>query len=91
MKAAAKITIKGTVQGVFFRNFVKAEADKLGLKGFVRNLEDGNVEVIVEGGDEISKLVEVLKQGPPHAQIRDVGVEERKWSGEFDDFRVLRF
>ena len=57
-----KITITGTVQGVFFRTFIKEKADELGLKGFVRNLDDGRVEVVVEGRDEnANKMIEVCK------------------------------
>ena len=92
MKTGAKIIVKGTVQGVFFRQFVKEEADKLGLNGFVRNLENGDVEVVVEGDKEkINSLSRILKEGPKHAQIRDVSVEEKKWEGEFKEFKILRF
>jgi len=92
MKIQAKLTVKGTVQGVFFRQFVKEAADSLELVGFVRNLEDGDVEIIVDGSDErIDQFVEAVKKGPAHSIIKDVVVEERKWGGEMDDFKVLRF
>ena len=91
MKTSAKLTISGTVQGVFFRQFVKESADKFNLKGFVRNLDNGDVEVVVEGdSDNIQKMIEVCKKGPPHAQIRNVNVEEKKWQGQFEGFKVLR-
>ena len=84
--------MQGTVQGIFFRQFVKGHADDLKLKGFVRNLENGDVEAIVEGEqDAIDRFANFCKKGPEHSQIRNVIVEERKWSGEFDDFKVLRF
>jgi len=92
MKKAAKIVVKGTVQGVFFRQFVKEYADNLKLTGICRNLENNDVEIIVEGeGDNIERLASVVRKGPEHSQIRDVGVEERKWSGEFSEFKILRF
>ena len=92
MKAGARLTVRGTVQGIFFRQFVKGHADKLRLTGFVRNLEDGDVEIIVEGeGEQIERLVRFVEKGPEHSQIRAVNVEERKWSGEFKEFKVLRF
>ena len=92
MKKAARLVVKGTVQGIFFRQFVKGHADKLGLRGFVRNLESGDVEIVVEGeGEQIERLVGFARKGPAHAQIRDVKVEERKWSGDFEEFKVLRF
>jgi len=92
MKYAAKIIVKGTVQGVFFRQFVKENADNLKLRGHVRNLETGEVEVIVEGEKEqIERLIRIIKSGTEHFQIRDVKVQERKWSGDFKEFKILRF
>ena len=92
MKQAVRLIVKGTVQGVFFRQFCKENADKLNLKGFVRNLENGDVELVLEGdNDAIDKMIELCRQGPAHSMIKDVEVQERKWGGEFLDFRVLRF
>lgn len=92
VKIGGKFLIKGTVQGVFFRNFCKESADSLNLRGYVRNLESGEVEVYAEGDKEnLAKLEAILKKGPPHAQIREIKIEEKKWSGEFKDFKVIRF
>ena len=105
MKKAARLIVKGTVQGIFFRQFVKDHSDSLGLVGFVRNLAEGDtltdsdnlagapcVEIIVEGeGEKIERLIGFVKKGPEHAQIRNVQIEERKWSGEFKEFKILRF
>mgnify|MGYP000109055231 FL=1 len=92
MKKAARFVVQGTVQGIFFRQFVKGHADELKLRGFVRNLESGEVEVIAEGEAEgLGRLNEFLKTGPEHAQIRGVKVEEKKWSGDFSEFKILKF
>ncbi len=92
MKTAGKFLIKGTVQGVFFRNFCKENAEELNLKGYARNMKSGEVEVYAEGEKEnLAKLEAILKKGPPHAQIREVKIEEKKWSGDFKDFKVLKF
>ncbi len=92
MKKAGKFVVQGTVQGIFFRQFVKEHAEDLKLRGFVRNLESGEVEVIAEGEAEgLDRLLGFLKTGPEHAQIRNVKVEERKWSGDFKEFKILRF
>ena len=91
MKKAVKIVILGSVQGVFFRQFVKEEADKLGVRGFVRNIDNGNVEIIVEGDmDKVNKLIEICRQGPKYAQIRNFSVEEKKFSGDYKEFKILR-
>jgi len=92
MKKAVKLIVQGTVQGIFFRQFVKGHANDLKLVGFVRNLENGNVEIIVEGEDgQIERLIGFVKKGPEHAQIRHVEINERKWSGDFKEFKILRF
>jgi len=92
MKKAARFVVQGTVQGIFFRQFVKEHADDLKLGGFVRNLDSGESEVIAEGEKEaIDRLLGFVKKGPEHAQIRNVIVEERKWSGDFGGFKIIRF
>ena len=92
MKKACRFVVQGTVQGIFFRQFVKEHADDLKLRGFVRNLESGEVEVVAEGeAENLGRLGGFLKSGPKHAQIRNVKFEERKWSGDFDGFKILRF
>jgi acylphosphatase len=92
MKKAMRFVVQGTVQGIFFRQFVKEHSDNSKLRGFVRNLESGEVEVIVEGeADDIKRLNGFLKTGPAHAQIRNVVAEERKWSGDFSEFKILKF
>jgi acylphosphatase len=92
MKKAARLIVQGTVQGIFFRQFVKEHSDNLGLVGFVRNLEDGTVEIIIEGeAEQIERLVRFVQKGPEHSQIRNVKVEERKWTGDLKEFKILRF
>jgi acylphosphatase len=92
VKGAVKLTVKGTVQSTFFRTFCKENADKLNLKGIVRTLENGDVEIIVEGEkSKIEEFFQIVKQGPKYSQIRSVTVEERKWTGDLKEFKVLRF
>ncbi len=61
------ILVKGLVQGVGFRAFVRRNAKRLGIKGFVRNLPDGfTVEIVAEGPDDaIEQLISITKQGGP--------------------------
>jgi len=85
-----KIIISGTVQGVLFRNFLKEQAEKLKLKGFTRNLDNGTVELVVEGKDEnVNKMIEKCKQGPSQAEIKDVEQKEINHQG-FSSFKILR-
>jgi len=81
--------ISGQVQGVMFRKYVKDEADKLGLKGHVRNLDSGEVEVVAEGKDEdVNTMILVCKKGAPQSHVKDVDVQEMNHIG-FDDFKIL--
>ena len=84
-----RIYISGTVQGIFFRNFVKENADSLELKGFVRNLNSGDVEVLVEGEiDQVDKMHEICKQGPKNAIVKNVLMEETPFQ-DFKEFKIL--
>ena len=70
------IIITGFVQGVGFRQFVKQQARKLGLVGWVQNMPDGSVEAKAFGPmDMIQQLIEVCKKGPFLAEVKDVQVE----------------
>ncbi|MBS3066747.1 acylphosphatase [Candidatus Pacearchaeota archaeon] len=89
MKKAIKMLINGTVQGVFFRNFVKEEADKLDVKGFIRNLDSGNIEVFAEGEIEnVDQLCKICETGPRHAKIKNVSINESPFQ-DFKEFKVL--
>ena len=75
------------MQGVFFRAWTRDEARALGLTGWVRNDDDGSVEALLEGSEEaVSKMVELMGQGPSHARVDDVEVEEAdpEGSGRFE-------
>jgi acylphosphatase len=90
MKKSVRLYINGTVQGVFFRVFIKENAEKLNLKGFVRNLEDGQIEVFLEGNvDDVKEMIEICEKGPKHAMIREVKVKPESFQ-DFKEFKVLR-
>jgi acylphosphatase len=79
-----KWVISGLVQGVGFRWYVKRRADRLGLKGWVKNLPTGQVEVVAEGPEEaLRQLEEFLHKGPPAARVD--GVEKWQISDEVID------
>ena len=75
--------VSGDVQGVGFRVSTRAEAQRAGLSGFVRNSADGTVEVEAEGSvDAVAAFVEWLHQGPPGAQVTGVSTRELTPSGQ---------
>ena len=85
----AKINISGQVQGVFFRRSAKLEAEKLGIVGWARNLDDGSVEVMAEGDREnVDEFIKWCKSGPPFAKVEKVEVEEQKGLEGFSDFSI---
>ncbi len=79
-----KATIHGRVQGVFFRQTTRQEAQRLGLTGWVKNEWNGTVSVVAVGTDEKLKQFETfLHQGPPAAQVNRV---EAAWSAAQEQF-----
>jgi len=91
MKKAIRIYIFGNVQGIFFRNFIKENADKLKIKGYTRNKDDGSVECWFEGEQEkVAKLIEICKQGPKEAVVKRIDQIEEKFQG-FKDFKIIYF
>lgn len=77
MSTAKRILVSGRVQGVFFRDSCRQEAERLDISGEARNLADGRVEVIAVGEDDaVARLIEWCREGPPHASVDSVEVEE---------------
>ena len=84
------IRVSGKVQGVFYRATAKDVADQLGIKGWVKNLPDNNVEIKATASEEIlQKFMDWCKQGPPKARVEDVIVEELSLE-EFNGFTIIR-
>lgn len=73
----ARFVVRGLVQGVGYRWFVRRAATRLGLSGVARNLDDGTVEVLVEGpASGIAGLEAELRRGPSMAQVQGVDKSE---------------
>lgn len=86
---SAHVLIHGLVQGVAFRAFTLGAASRLGLQGGVRNLTNGQVEVMLEGAREtIEQVLEVLRVGPPHGRVDGLHVEWGAYSGEYSNFQI---
>jgi len=91
MKKSVRIYIKGTVQGVFFRGFIKENAEWYNVKGFVRNLEDGRIEIFLEGDtNNVDKMIELCKKGPKHSMIKKVEIKDERFQ-DFKTFKILHF
>lgn len=85
-----RLIIKGKVQGVNYRANAKNVADLIGVKGWVRNLPDSNVEITATAAEDVlQKFIGWCKQGPPRAVVEEVIVEETALV-EFSVFRIIR-
>lgn len=70
-----RVVVYGVVQGVFFRDTCRAQAERLGVTGWVRNLPEGTVEAAFEGDrDRVERLLEWSRQGPDEAEVTGVEV-----------------
>jgi acylphosphatase len=89
MDFARRYVVTGRVQGVGFRWFVENEASKLGLAGWVRNREDGSVEVLAAGTKgQLDALYTVLQRGPRAARVDLVDVTEAVPTKDLKSFRI---
>ncbi|MDA8098752.1 MAG: acylphosphatase [Nitrospiraceae bacterium] len=85
----AQVIVHGRVQGVWFRQSTKDEAERLGVTGWVRNLPDGTVEAVFEG--ETKKVEEIVgwcHRGPSGAEVTGADVAWGRFRGEFARFSI---
>ena len=88
MRAARRFTVRGRVQGVFFRASTRRVAESLGIAGHAINLPNGDVEVLACGDPtDLDKLAAWLHQGPPSSSVTSVQAQEAEWQ-ELDRFRT---
>lgn len=72
-----RLTVRGRVQGVWYRGWAVDQARALGLSGWVRNRRDGSVEILAAGPEEaVAALVGLCRRGPPAARVERVDIEE---------------
>jgi acylphosphatase len=89
VQTRAHIVVGGDVQGVFFRQETKRQAEAHGVNGWVRNRDDGKVEAVFEGEEQdVKALIEFCKLGPPTAIITTADVKWETYMGEFKDFKI---
>ncbi len=88
MKVTKHAIAHGRVQGVGFREYLRREAERLGVTGWVRNRNDGTVEAMVHGWpDDVAQVLSWMRRGPPAARVTDLQVSNA--AGEFEAFDHL--
>ncbi len=86
---AHRLIVKGKVQGVNFRNYTRQKANEYNIKGWVRNLPDGTVEIMAQGEEEnIKKFAEWCRQGPPLASVTEL-IQKETGIEFFTEFAVV--
>ena len=84
-----RVIVSGIVQGVFFRAATRRAAADLNLTGWVRNMDDGRVEAVLEGEDaDVEKMIAWCHKGPPSARVENVTTSEEHYTGGFSDFSI---
>ena len=91
MKKSMRFYVSGSIQPVIFNRFIKENADKLKVRGFIRNLQDGRSEIFIEGSTEsITKMAPLCRKGHKHSLIKNIEEKEERYQG-FPDFRIIGF
>jgi len=89
LKVRAHVFVSGEVQGVLFRSNTRYEANRRNVAGWVQNLADGRVEAVFEGEKEdVNRLIEFCRRGPPGALVTKVEVQWENYTGEFRGFSI---
>lgn len=84
------LLVYGRVQGIFFRHNTKKMADRLNLKGWVKNNPNNTLEIVAEGDDEaIDTLINWCRKGPIGAKVEKVEIKENDFKNEFNNFTVI--
>jgi acylphosphatase len=89
MVKRVRIRVHGRVQGVYYRATAREKAVELGLTGWVRNLLNGNVELLCEGcGQDVDAMAEWCRTGPAGARVDTIELSWEEAKGDFRDFAI---
>jgi acylphosphatase len=84
------LVISGDVQGLGYRAWMRREAQRIGIVGWVKNRQDGGVEAVIQGEEEdVKKLIEKAKLGPDVAWVERVDANEQSVDGNLLTFEVV--
>lgn len=91
MLKKVKAIVSGSVQGVGFRMSTQSKARQIGVRGYVRNLANGDVEIVAAGeAERVDKLLQWTKSGPSSAVVNNLQVASITDDMEFEDFEIRR-
>ncbi len=85
-----KIIISGAVQGVGFRYFIYHNAARMKVKGTVENTAEGVLAVFEGEENDVARLIDTCREGPPGSKVEKISSLREEFSGEFKDFRIKK-
>ena len=87
-----RLLLTGKVQGVFFRDFAKQNANKLGIYGYAKNLKKGGLEIVARGEErKLEEFIRLCKSGPMFAKVENIEREELEIEPDEDNFFDIRY
>ncbi len=90
MKKSIRLFITGALQPMFYNEYIKKQAEQLGVRGYIRSTEDGRMEIFLEGSIKVVEdMIPLCKQGPYNTQIRHVEQRDERFQ-DFKDFRIMK-
>ena len=90
VKSSVHILVTGKVQGVFFRQATKVIAVKNNVTGWVKNLESGQVEILLEGDiQNVNSVIDWCHNGPANSRVDEIKTKQQEFSGQYSNFKVL--
>ncbi len=91
MISELKIEVIGRVQGIGFRAMIKSYADKNGLKGYVANLDNGNVKIDIQGEkNKLDDFIEWIKTNPGMSKVIEMKIDIKKIKNKYDKFEIKK-
>ncbi|WP_136799194.1 MULTISPECIES: acylphosphatase [Desulfosediminicola] len=83
------VNVRGRVQGVFYRDYSKRQADLLNIRGWIRNMPDGSVEAVISGNDsDVDQMIEWFQMGSPLSHVTSVHAEEVFYTEDLNNFEI---
>ncbi len=90
MSVCKRILVTGKVQGVFFRQTLKVTAKKNNVYGWVKNLDDGRVEAVLEGKTkDVAAVIDWARVGPANSRVTNIDIQDMIFTNKFSKFDVL--
>ena len=88
-KVRAQVRLSGRVQGVAFRYYAVRMAHQLGVKGWVRNLYNSDVEAVIEGHQSaVQQMIDWCRKGPSMAVVEDIKIDWQPYTGKYHQFYI---